>query len=161
MTSSLISAKDLASRENHKGTRERIENKRAFFKHIHPLASFNNMKSSAVTPVNARVDFGRWLADCECGGAEYVDPEEPVFFCNSCGNSQFEGELRPVIFPSEKTRQEIEKLLMARPVDDSRGIDPIERAMFARPIIAGLARNWSPDETIKDLKSTNRKAGVK
>jgi hypothetical protein len=49
--------------------------------------------------VTARVDFGRLIADCECGGAEYVTPKYPWFFCFSCGNAMTGGRARPVIFP--------------------------------------------------------------
>jgi len=58
--------------------------------------------------VTARIDHGRWIADCECKGAEYVDPDEPVFFCLSCLNAANGGKLRPVKFPPAKVRAKIE-----------------------------------------------------
>ncbi|MHB0922612.1 MAG: hypothetical protein ACYC3H_01430 [Bellilinea sp.] len=57
--------------------------------------------------VVARIDHGRWIADCECNGAEYVDPGEPVFFCLSCLNGSNGGRLRPVKFPSPEVREQI------------------------------------------------------
>lgn len=60
-------------------------------------------------PVTARVDHGRWIADCECRGAEYVDPEEPMFWCFSCQNLANGGKARPVKFPDGKKRAKIEK----------------------------------------------------
>ena len=62
-------------------------------------------------PVKARVDHNRWIADCECGGAEYVDPDEPIFFCFSCDNMAFNNMLRPVIFPGKRAMARIEKNL--------------------------------------------------
>jgi len=50
-------------------------------------------------PVMATWDGDRWVAVCECGGAEVVDPGEPVFFCCSCGNAGVGGRWRPVKFP--------------------------------------------------------------
>lgn len=46
--------------------------------------------------VTAREDFGRLIADCECGGAEYVDPDDLFFFCLSCGNTEYQGHVREV-----------------------------------------------------------------
>lgn len=65
-------------------------------------------------PVVARIDHGRWIADCECKGAEYVDPDEPIFFCLSCLNTQYGGALRPVIFPDAGTRKRIVSNLKAK-----------------------------------------------
>ncbi len=61
--------------------------------------------------VVARIDHGRWIADCECKGAEYVDPDEPVFFCFSCLNAGCRGALRPVKFPPAEIREQIETTL--------------------------------------------------
>lgn len=161
MSSSLITAKHLAIRENFANTAERIERQRMQFMHVHPLADQKKGGGAEVRPVLARVDFGRWLADCECCGAEYVDPEYPLFFCNSCGNQEFNGQLRPVEFPEEPERTAIEKVLSKRPVDNNRGVDEVQKAVLSRPLIPGLARNWNPGEGISDLKSQNRKAGLK
>lgn len=65
------------------------------------------------TEVTARIDHGRWIADCECNGAEYVDPDEPIFFCLSCMNAANGGKLRPVKFPPVKIRAKIEARLSA------------------------------------------------
>ncbi len=59
-------------------------------------------------PVVARIDHGRWIADCECKGAEYVDPDEPIFMCLSCQNASNRGLLRPVKFPTPEIRAKIE-----------------------------------------------------
>ena len=49
--------------------------------------------------VDAEISWGRWIAICECGGAEVVDPDDPFFFCLSCENEKQNGKLRPVNFP--------------------------------------------------------------
>ncbi|HAL17318.1 MAG TPA: hypothetical protein DCP32_11395 [Anaerolineaceae bacterium] len=161
MSSSFITAKHLAIRENHASTAERIERQRMQFMHTHPLADQKKGGGAEVRPVFARIDFGRWLADCECNGAEYVDPDYPLFFCNSCGNQEFNGQSRPVEFPDEQKRAAIEKVLSERPVDDSRGVDVVHKAMLSKPLIPGLVRSWNPGESISDLRAQNRKAGLK
>lgn len=110
-------------------------------------------------PVVARIEQGAWLADCECGGAMFIDPDEPVFFCCNCGNRANAGKARPVTVPDAETRAEIERLLLERPVNDMAGLNDLERAGLARPLIVtergGLARNWTPDETLDELRRQN------
>jgi hypothetical protein len=91
------------------------------------------------TPVLAEVNHGRWIAHCECGGAEVVDPDDPVFFCLSCLNADNGRGLRPVEFPSEKERLQIAEVLLHRKERRSRG--------------------WLPTETVGDLKRQNRERG--
>lgn len=57
--------------------------------------------------VKARIDFERLIADCECGGAEYVDPDDLRFFCHSCGNISNGGYYRTVKIP-EAVRKELD-----------------------------------------------------
>ncbi|MEU0393804.1 hypothetical protein ABZ208_13675 [Streptomyces sp. NPDC006208] len=35
-------------------------------------------------PTMARIDAGRWVADCPCGSAQVVTPEDPRMFCVEC-----------------------------------------------------------------------------
>lgn len=116
-------------------------------------------------PIQAQIDWGRWIAKCECGGAEYVTREDPVFYCFSCGNHISGGMLRPVQFPSKKTEKKIVALLMERPQDMSRGTDKFSRALKANPQVVRdpetgrvhvLSRSWDPGETVKDLEAQNR-----
>ncbi len=101
--------------------------------------------------INARVDFGRWMADCpDCNGCEYVDPGDPFFFCLSCGNATLEGYARKVIFPKDMAA--IEKELMNRPVNDMAGSNVVERAKSAKLIYPGLSRSWNSGESVADLK---------
>lgn len=115
-------------------------------------------------PVRARIWNGQWIADCECRGASFVDPDEPIFFCFSCGNRSNGSQPRPVIFPPEAERLEIERLILERPVNDLSGLTDMERAGMAQPLLykqivdadgnvgaAPLTRSWEPGETIDDL----------
>ncbi len=118
-------------------------------------------------PVNARIWQGQWIADCECRSASFVDPEEPIFFCFGCGNRSNGQKPRPVIFPPEEERKEIERLILERPVDDVAGLTDLERAGMARPILfkqmetpegdiiqtLPLTRSWDPTETADDLRA--------
>jgi hypothetical protein len=107
-------------------------------------------------PIHARIYQGQWIADCECNGASFVDPEDPRFFCFSCGNRANNNNARPVIFPEDRT--EIERLLLLRPVNDSAGLTDADRAGLARPLVGALSRNWIPGETVKDLHDQQDKA---
>lgn len=97
-------------------------------------------------PVAARVDFGRWIADCECGGAEYVEPTDRVFFCQSCGTHG-----RPVIFPDDIAGIEAE-LLQRQVLYRVQSGNAAADEFMARPVVSGLSRSWAPGETVKDLK---------
>lgn len=68
-------------------------------------------------PVKAIVNGGRWVARCECGGQENVEPDDPIFFCHECGNHVSGGKSRPVAFPPPGLRKKIESDLMKKPVD--------------------------------------------
>jgi len=92
-------------------------------------------KEPTGVPVVARIWQGQWIADCECNGASFVDPDEPVMFCFSCGNRANGSKPRPVTFPPEEQRLEIERLLLERPVDDLAGLTDLERAGMAKPIL--------------------------
>ena len=119
-----ITALDYAKREKHKNTRARI-------KHLATRWGWKLVEETAGKPVQARIDFGRWIADCECGGAEAVDPKDPVFFCVSCGNSRNSGRLREVIFPDDIKAVEAE--VMSLPLK-RRGIgDVINQQLKAVP----------------------------
>ena len=64
-------------------------------------------------PLDARINHGRWLVRCPyCVGAELVDPDDPFFFCLSCGNEGSRGRERRVRFPDK--RKEIEDALEGR-----------------------------------------------
>lgn len=86
--------------------------------------------------VNAFVNHGRWIAQCECGGAEVVDPKDPFFLCLNCHNDEFGGRMRLVRFPADQRL--VEAALLERK-------DP-------------RTRNWRVGESIDRLrKETERR----
>lgn len=118
------------------------------------------------TPVQARIWQGQWIADCECKSASFVDPDEPLFFCFGCGNRTNAGKPRPVTFPPDGERKEIEGLLLERPVDDLAGLTDKERAGMARPVLyvedesgqaRPLVRSWEPGQSVADLHGEQEK----
>jgi ribosomal protein L37AE/L43A len=65
--------------------------------------------------VVARVDWGRWLADCPyCGGAELVSKKTGIFYCLSCGMARQDGRPMRAVFPDDM--EEIEAELKTRGV---------------------------------------------
>ena len=90
----------------------------------------------------AYINEGRWFANCptNCGGAMVVTVADPLFFCTDCGQGWFTIE-----FPEVRERNEIERLLMLRPL--TRGGIP-------------ESRNWFSHETIDDLEEENRRHGL-
>ncbi len=159
----IITALDYAKRNNCSTVRAHIEMicadkiKRGLMDRKIDLGHVSGKKAYA------ELNYGQWIARCECGGAEAVDPGEPIFFCHSCGNYANKGKLRPVVFPDD--RKEIEKEVMRRPVEIGAGTHEIERLTLARPTkrIPGrgeLSRSWVPGETIGDIKAQNKMGGI-
>jgi hypothetical protein len=159
----IITAKHYCKREGVSSVKERIlklhrelQKKRGF-----PIAI--KIDEMSQQPVYARIELGQWIADCECGGAEFVDCDEPVFYCFSCANRDEAGKLRPVVFPAPAERMEIERLILERPVDDRRGLDDLERAHMAKAMIytdtetgsLPLTRSWNHGEPLSNLRKEN------
>jgi hypothetical protein len=93
-------------------------------------------------PVLARINHNLWIADCECAGAEAVDPGQPEqgFFCFSCYNIIHGGLPRRVVYPKDAVRAKLEQRLLLRP--------------------DVLTRNWVPTETVEDLERENVAHGL-
>lgn len=108
--------------------------------------------------VYARVDFGRWIADCEMGHASYVEPSDDLFYCYMCGNEPTEGKARHVVFPEK--RQEIDAELLKREVRLVVGLpkhlleQPTQVAMNSRG--KNLSRSWSPGESVEALAAQRK-----
>lgn len=160
----IITAKHYCKREGVRNVRERIQKLQRDLQKKRRTPLYFDVQGLAARPVAARIELGQWIADCECGGAEFVDPDEPIFACMSCGNRVDGGLMRPVIFPDPKTREEIERLVLGRPVDDLRGLDDCDRAWMAKAVIyieqpdgrhLPLTRSWNPGESVDDLKKEN------
>jgi len=82
-------------------------------------------------PVKARVNHGRWIVDCACGGAELAF-DEGLFMCQACMNGGHKHKYRHLVFP--KNRPLIEAALIQRPEPN---------------------RNWWPGESLAQLKAEN------
>jgi hypothetical protein len=97
---------------------------------------------AAAPPVLAYVNHNRWMADCECGGAAVVDPENPDrgFFCFGCYNIIHTGLPRRVVYPDAEVRCGVERALLLRP-------DP-------------AVRNWLPGEAVVNLELENIAHGI-
>jgi len=134
MADKAITALDYAKREKVASTRDRIRK-------LAERYGLHLEEKIAGKPVKARIDFGRWIALCECGGAEAVDPLDAVFYCVSCGNERTKGKLRKVDFPTDY--KQIEKNIMSRPLKRRGTGDNISQQRLAVP--RGEPRNWSPD----------------
>jgi hypothetical protein len=66
--------------------------------------------------VYARLDWGRWIADCPfCKGAEYVSRVGRLFFCLSCGMKDNGGHPMHAVFPRDL--QEIEASAASKSVE--------------------------------------------
>ncbi len=92
--------------------------------------------------VLARVDWGRWLADCPnalcANGAEMVSVQTPVFICASCGSPESGGKWYAVKFPCNKAA--------------------IERELLLRPAVAligdvRVGRGWAPGQSLAALRA--------
>jgi len=96
--------------------------------------------------VAARVNHGRWIADCPgCNSALVVDLSELVFMCVECANAANDGQWFAVTVPSN--RKAIESELLKRPMN---GRNPSE----------AINRNWEPGETLAMLKQENTAHGI-
>lgn len=162
--SRVITAKDYARREGVGSVLARIEKLAAGIKRRGGAQVRLAAGEATGFAVLARIEFGQWLARCdECGGAEMVDPDEPIYFCFGCGNRANNGRLRPVVFPAAAERAEIERLVLERPVDDRRGLDDLDRAFQAKPLLFAqvgeallpLSRSWEPGESVEELERQN------
>ena len=101
---------------------------------ILPAMSRHQLSNPTISdspPLKARVNYGNWIVDCECTGAEFAW-EEGLFMCLSCFNAGHQHQFRRVIFP--KSRKAIEKELLRRPVPN---------------------RNWYTTESLAMLKIEN------
>ncbi len=89
--------------------------------------------------VEARINHGRWLVDCDsCKSAESVWLSNPVFMCQSCWNKASGGRWRRVVLPEARA--------------------DIESALIERPDLT--TRNWFPGETVDSIKRENEDHGI-
>lgn len=99
---------------------------------------FNPRSREDMVVVRAEINHGRWLVRCPfCSGAEEADPDQPVFYCLSCGNADFGGRVMIVAFPDKQ--KAIEAALLRREMGN---------------------RNWGPGESLADLVRENAEHGL-
>jgi hypothetical protein len=85
-----------------------------------------------VGTVHARLEHGRWLAECAgCPSAQYVDPADPRFFCVDCGNAGSNAWFA-VVWPDEQERLALERAAVRLPVDDRNWVHPDDLTVMAR-----------------------------
>lgn len=158
----IVTAKHYAEREGCATVKERILKRReALHKTKNIALNVLGLDKPSGVEVRARIWQGQWIADCECGGAEFVEPTEPVFYCFSCGNRDNNNYVRPVEFPAQ--REEIEAAILARPVHDVRGLTDLERAGLATAAVVVIAdgneyplvRSWTAGETLDEILEQN------
>jgi hypothetical protein len=88
--------------------------------------------------VVARVNEGRWIADCPfCAGAQFTSPDDRRFLCADCGNEAIDGKWMRVVWPAAP--EVIEDVLIVRPTEN---------------------RHWFPYESVADLARENAAHGL-
>lgn len=76
----------------------------------------SKLKKHGGKPLDARIEYARWIVDCpNCNGAEFAF-EDKLFFCSQCRNSLIGGDAYRVKMPNEKDRKDIEEILGKRPI---------------------------------------------
>ena len=94
----------------------------------------------AGAPLKAWINYSNWAVNCDCCRESVVaEPGEP-FYCPNCENAANGYKARPVDWPDENDRAEIEHMLLLRPNPDTR--------------------MWMAGETIDDLKRQNAECGL-
>ena len=100
-------------------------------------------------PLPAVIWQGQWIVRTNCcNSASFVDPDEPIFVCGTCANRANDNRPRPVTFPPEAERKEIERLLLERPVNDVAGLTDMERAGLAQPVLFVEVIEPNPDTLV-------------
>lgn len=143
----ILDANDKAIEEGYPDAQKRLEDMIRKYK-----LTYKN--TGGQPTINAFMNYGRWLASCECGnGAEYVAKDIP-FMCFECGNAQTNGILREVIFP--KNRKSIETEILKREVIPGVGLVDSVRVRRSKPVKPFVSRSWMPGESVADLKKQRK-----
>ena len=83
-------------------------------------------------PLEARIEYSRWIVDCpNCGNAEFAF-EDKLFMCSACHNSDVGKQSRKVKLPTQ--RKQIEDILGKRKI---------------------INRHWNIGKTVEKLQSEN------
>jgi ribosomal protein L37E len=147
----LITAKDIAKRDNMIGVGAWIRSASARQVQLKRITVAWDGRTVNGEPVQAFVNTGRVLAQCPiCGRHEYVDDQEPIFYCTTCGNGGSVAA-RPVEFPEDWG--EIKAALLKRPIVEGFGRNEIEKVLNSKP--ENLARDWRPGVKAEELEEEN------
>ena len=74
----MITAQDLCKRDSVGTHKEWILKRCGILKSKNQLDTPYTGKVTGEDPINAFVDWGRWIAHCECNGVEYVSKREKI-----------------------------------------------------------------------------------
>ncbi len=88
------------------------------------LRGLNVLEHVVATPVQARIDAGRWLIDCECSAGNAADPDWPEARCFGCGAVHTN-----VVFPPD--------------------VQALEDALLEA---AAREQYWTPGESLKQIE---------
>jgi hypothetical protein len=103
----------------------------------------------AVNPsVKGWVANNRWIARCECGGQETIDPEDPRFYCWACFNFLTGGRTRKVDCGNWKRK---ERIFLDRPY-------PLNRCTAV--VQNNETLKWEPLEDVPELEAENTAHGI-
>lgn len=88
-------------------------------------------------PRLARIDFGSWVVDCDCGAGNSTDPEWGFALCFACG-----AEHTAITFPPRAARRVVETLLLERSQQRDRFWVPGDdvEAIRAENAVRGLGK---------------------
>lgn len=78
---------------------------------------------NATRPLQARIDAGRWIVQCECNSAQVVSKMDRHFWCVECLNGDAGGDWRPVVFPPNV--EQLEAAMMALPISERFWYPPV------------------------------------
>lgn len=147
----LITAKDIAKRDNMISVGAWIRSASARQRQLKRIVVAWDGKTVNGDAVTAFVNFGRVLAQCpNCGRHEYVDEQEPIFYCTTCGNNGSVAA-RPVEFPEDW--ESVKAALLKRPIVAGFGKDEIEKMLNSKP--ENLPRDWRPGISAETLEAEN------
>lgn len=104
----------------------------------------------------ARINHGRWVADCVCGSAQVVSPDDPRFACPECGYGWAQ-----ITFPDKPAAAEAE--VSARPPHERNWWHADDKSAWDRPRPPTPEKDPGPppDPTPEEPKPDGPNAGPK
>ena len=95
---------------------------------------------SAQGEIHGSINYGRNMAECPLDGTAYVvNADEALFLCHHCANIWNRHQYARIVWP--------------------RDIESIRNVLARRPAVNiqhAPSRNWTPDESLADVKRHNR-----